>query len=404
MRRHAVAVALTAAMVLATGAVTGAATAAPAYAIGKATDVDADAASAYQRSFEMTANAARAAVAGESSRHALYSALAAQPAFGGAWFDPPTGVVHVAVTTEKAGRAAVTLGTRLGVRVRTHRVARSFDELQAQAERIRTGNDALSQAAQDNVGIDVRANRVVVSLPATSRLTAAMLPEGVSVSAEAPQQGEDDTCTNRADCNDTIMAGTWLSPRCSTGFTARGNGGRYVLTAGHCTTGNGVAWGVGGTTFGTMENSRNSGGVDVSIIRVDQAPYTTQGGGYIFCAGCSGSFFPIVGVLRDIKTVALNERVCLSANVQDAAGVNFCGTVRSSSDSSHRGMISVNNLDACPGESGGGWYWPADQGRFAYGIHSGSDTGCRISGGHSWFTALPTIGSSFGFSLNVETR
>jgi streptogrisin C len=177
-----------------------------------------------------------------------------------------------------------------------------------------------------------------------------------------------------------------------------------MLTAGHCSTGNGVVWGVGGASFGTMEASVNSGNTDVSIVRIDRAPYDTQGGGMIFCVGCTGKFFPIVGSLREMKTVVVGERVCLSANIPDAAGTNPCGTIGAASDSDQRGMTRVNGLDACGGESGGGWYWPADQGRFAYGVHSASSTGCRVSGGRSWFTALPNIGTKFGFSLNVETR
>jgi streptogrisin C len=70
-------------------------------------------------------------------------------------------------------------------------------------------------------------------------------------------------------------------------------------------------------------------------------------------------------------------------------------------------MVRVDGLDACPGDSGGGWYWLTSTGRrYAYGIHSRSDTGCHGSGGgsHSWFSALPTVKSTFTPTLNVETR
>ena len=42
---------------------------------------------------------------------------------------------------------------------------------------------------------------------------------------------------------------TW----CSIGFTARNSSNtRYVYTAGHCSTGNGVNWGIGAQNIGPM--------------------------------------------------------------------------------------------------------------------------------------------------------
>ena len=67
----------------------------------------------------------------------------------------------------------------------------------------------------------------------------------------------------------------------------------------------------------------------------------------------------------------------------------------------------VNGLDACGGDSGGGWYWSSSTSkRYAYGIHSASDTGCHgdAGGSHSWFTAMPTIKAHFSPGLTVETR
>jgi len=81
--------------------------------------------------------------------------------------------------------------------------------------------------------------------------------------------------------------------------------------------------------------------------------------------------------------------------------------VGTNSDPAVRGMVRVDGLDACPGDSGGGWYWLTPSGRrIAYGIHSRSDVGCHGSGGgsHSWFSALPTVKSTYTPSLNVETR
>ena len=39
-----------------------------------------------------------------------------------------------------------------------------------------------------------------------------------------------------------------------------------------------------------------------------------------------------------------------------------------------RGFARVDGLDACGGDSGGGWYWLSGDIRTAYGIHHGSST------------------------------
>jgi streptogrisin C len=70
-------------------------------------------------------------------------------------------------------------------------------------------------------------------------------------------------------------------------------------------------------------------------------------------------------------------------------------------------MVRVDGLDACPGDSGGAWYWLVNSSfRIGYGLHSRSDTGCHgdQGGSHSWFSPLPTIKSTYMPSLNVETR
>jgi streptogrisin C len=98
---------------------------------------------------------------------------------------------------------------------------------------------------------------------------------------------------------------------------------------------------------------------------------------------------------------------CLSANFTQPNGFNFCGVIGSTMDSSVRGMVRVNGLDACPGDSGGGWYWLTNSGRrWAYGLHSRSDEGCHGSqgGSRSWFSALPLVKAFFTPGLNVETR
>src|SRR5436190_11581946 len=59
---------------------------------------------AYKAAYPKLSDArARAAAAGADARRAVYDAAAADSAtFGGAWFDPATGTVNVAATTDAA--------------------------------------------------------------------------------------------------------------------------------------------------------------------------------------------------------------------------------------------------------------------------------------------------------------
>jgi streptogrisin C len=112
-------------------------------------------------------------------------------------------------------------------------------------------------------------------------------------------------------------------------------------------------------------------------------------------------------VAPTLSYIWTGDVVCLAANFTQPSGHSFCGVVGSNSDPSVRGMVRVDGFDACPGDSGGSWYWLTSTGRrIAYGLHSRSDTGCHgdQSGSHSWFSALPTIKSTYQPSLNVETR
>jgi streptogrisin C len=80
--------------------------------------------------------------------------------------------------------------------------------------------------------------------------------------------------------------------------------------------------------------------------------------------------------------------------------------IGSNSDAAVRGMVRVDNEDACSGDSGGTWYDLSGNTRTGYGVHSRSDAGCHgdAGGSQSWFSALPTIKSGFAPGYDVETR
>jgi len=328
--------------------------------------------------------------------------------FGGAWYEPTTGVLHVNVTNGGAERRAQDAARSQGVTVETHRVQRSEADLASRAERVRKGNDKLAKAAKGQVGYDVTTNTVVVAVPADqlAELEADGVPEGVTVVADPQIVTEEDYgCTSRTACDYTIRAGSalWRSSTgndvCSVGFTGRDSWNRrYTLTAGHCSNGNNVTWGTGTAAIGPMYASADSGALDAAIIQVTNPWFTSDAGGEIY------QTLSVNYVAPTLSYITAGETVCLSANFTDPAGGNRCGVVGTNSDPAMRGMVRVNGLDACGGDSGGGWYWLASSTyRVAYGLHSRSDTGCNVSGGRSWFTAVPTV-KSWAPWLAIETR
>jgi streptogrisin C len=378
---------------------------------------------AYKAAYPKLSDAqARAAAAGSDARRAVYDAAAADAAtFGGAWFDPATGLVHLNATTDAAVKRDGALGKQYAVAVNVHKVKRSAADLEADAAKIRAGKDELGKAAAGNVGVDVVSNEVVVALPSDRKAALASPASArgakvVTASSKAPELDAD--CTARNTCDWTIRAGivmwrgttTSNTPWCSVGFTGRNSSGtRFVLTAGHCTTGIGVNWGTWNQNIGPMGNSVDSGVVDTSAIQVTNSWFTGDSGGQIYVnPGISGCC-DLKGVAPTVGYMVAGETVCLSANfTQPTVNGNSCGVLGTNSDAGVRGMARVDGLDACGGDSGGGWYWLSSSGnRYAYGIHSRSDTGCHgDSGGtHSWYTPVASAKADANFSaINIETR
>jgi streptogrisin C len=375
---------------------------------------------AYKDAYPSLSDAqARAAAAGSDARRAVYDAAAADAAtFAGAWFDPQTAIAHVAATTDAAASRAAALGAQYGIAVKAHKFSRSAAALEAEAARLRAGKDELGRAAKGQVGIDVKTNQVVVAVAGERRAElAAKSPNAKVVADPGVQADPDHGCTTRSDCDWTLRAGSIMwrgtiasnTPWCSIGFTARNaNNTRFVYTAGHCSTGNGINWGIGADNIGPMNSSLDSGAVDASVIQVTNGWFTGDTGGEIYVNSGVSGWSPVKGVAPTVSYMVAGETVCLSANfTQPTVNGNSCGVLGTNSDAGVRGMARVDGLDACGGDSGGGWYWLSSSGnRYAYGIHSRSDGGCHgdAGGNRSWYTAIATAKSSFQPTLNVEVR
>ena len=161
--------------------------------------------------------------------------------------------------------------------------------------------------------------------------------------------------------------------------------------------------------IGPMTSSLDSGAVDAAVIQVTNSWFTGDTGGEIYVQPSNSGWSPVKGVAPTVGYMVAGETVCLSANfTQPTVNGNSCGVLGTNSDAGVRGMARVDGLDACGGDSGGGWYWLSSSGnRYAYGIHSRSDTGCHgdAGGTHSWYTPVASAKANGNFSaINIETR
>ena len=371
----------------------------------------------YRSAFpEMTAAQAQKASAQAQDRKSLLAPLTEDGGltFGGAWFDAPAGVLHIKMTTPQGVERASQLGKQKGLNVDAQLAPRSFAQLERQAAALRAGAGVLGAAAKGQVGIDVRANVVVVAVSAQqiSALQDAADAAGVKLVVDPKPKVEPDACAGRDVCDGSIAAGAMLwrgsagSFVCSIGFTARDpfTLGRFVYTAGHCSNGIGVTWGTGAQSIGPLLGALDSGDIDASVIQVTNTQYTGQAGGRLYNTD------DVDMVVGSLSAIWVGDVVCKAANFQDPTGPRYCGVIGSVSDAAVRGMVRVDNEDACSGDSGGSWYWLIDSVtphlRSGYGVHSRSSSGCRgdQGGTQSWFSALPTIKAGFAPGYNVETR
>jgi streptogrisin C len=343
------------------------------------------AADAYRAAYpQLTSAAAATAAAEQPARKALYASVPLSQ-YGGAWYDAPSNTVHINATTQAAADAAEARGRELDLDVVTKVVPRTFADLQRQADSLRSDNP--------NVGIDVKANRVVTAAPNTDVV--------------------EDACTARNQCDTSVRAGirVWRGTQgtniCSVGFTGRdfATNDRWMILAGHCTGTNGilVTWGTWNGTIGPMIASINSGAVDASAVWINDAAYSGQAGGQIYRDVAFGGTVRVDGAADLLTDMTIGDTVCLSANTTDLNGPNLCGVLGSISDPAVRGMARIDGMDACGGDSGGGWYGLSGSTRTAYGIHSRSNSTCHAAGGDSWFTPWASVKSNLVPNVDIET-
>ncbi|MFD7944168.1 S1 family peptidase [Streptomyces sp. NPDC059744] len=335
--------------------------------------------SAMQKDLGLTASQAKARLTAERTATAVQGKArrAAGPAYGGSWFDPATGKLTVAVTSDK--KAGAVRATGAAVRL----VAHSARQLDAAKARL----DALS--APDGVAswhVDPKASRVVVNVVASSeddndvRAFVAQVrkvgPVFVQRTSEAPKTFAAGTVGG-----DPYYTG---NVRCSIGFSVYGG----FVTAGHCgQPGAGVS-GWDGSYIGNFQGSSFPG---------DDYAWVSVGSGWWTVPVVLGWGTVSDQLVRGSAEAPIGASICRSGSTSHW----HCGNVLATNETVNYSQGAVHQMTktsvcAEPGDSGGSFI-SGDQ---AQGVTSGGWGNCS-SGGETWHQPINEILNRYGLTLHT---
>jgi streptogrisin C len=351
--------------------------AAPAPAAAGVTSVDSQVLNAMQRDLHLTADQAMARLATESHAAATEQTLRQQlgSAFGGAYIEGTSLVVGV---TNAAQAATVTANGA------TPKVVR-YSEAQLTAAK----NKLDKAKAPTNVSgwyVDETTNSVVVeTTSAATAATNAFVAKASGVTVRTVHGAANHPLYN-------VRGGdAWYGSnfRCSVGFSAKSSsGGKYMITAGHCTAGGGPAYGYNNVSMGTLSASTFGSAGDFGRVTVSSASWTLVGTVNHY----GGSDVHVSGHTE----AATGASICRSGSTTGW----HCGTIQAKNQTvSYTGGPTVTgltktNVCAEPGDSGGSWM----SGTQAQGVTSGGSGNCS-SGGTTYFQPVNEALSAYGLTL-----
>ncbi|MGH3789029.1 MAG: S1 family peptidase [Pseudonocardiaceae bacterium] len=294
--------------------------------------------------------------------------------FAGAWLDPATSDLVVAITDP----AAVQQVRDAGAQPRL--VSRNLLTLQGVMGLL----DSRSVGVPDSVTgwyVDPASNSVVVSTTD---------PEA----AKAFTAGQDSVRIERVDARpiplaglrggDTITSDT--GQRCSVGFNAISGGTRYIITAGHCTKNGGTWSGPDGRPIGPAAESSFPGD-DFGLVEVTSSSWEQT-----HDVGAGNGNFTVTGD----SPAPVGSKVCMSGSTSGF----HCGQVKAVGETVNYGNGDVvrgltrTSVCAEPGDSGG----PFLTGTEAQGMLSGGTGGCLL-GGQSYFQPVQEVLTTYGLTL-----
>lgn len=334
---------------------------------------------AMQKDLGLTESQARARLSAEKSATAIQpdAQRAAGASYGGSWFDPSTGGLTVAVTSEK--QAAAVRATGAAVRLVTH-TARSLDAAKTKIDRLR------APAGVSSWHVDPEANTVVVNVVSSARSDNDVRrfverardagPVAVEHTAEAPQTFSAGTVGG-----DPYYTG---NVRCSIGFSVHGG----FVTAGHCGQAGASVSGWDGSGIGSFQGS--------SFPDNDYA-WVSVGNGWWTVPVVLGWGTVSDQLVRGSAVAPVGASICRSGSTTHW----HCGSVLATNETVNYSQGAVHQMTktsvcAEPGDSGGSFI-SGDQ---AQGVTSGGWGNCG-SGGETWHQPINEILNRYGLTLHT---
>ncbi|MEU9201538.1 S1 family peptidase [Streptomyces sp. NPDC048332] len=334
---------------------------------------------ALQKDLGLTEGQARARLSAEKTATAIQpdAQRAAGASYGGSWFDPSTGGLTVAVTSEK--QAAAVRATGAAVRLVEH-TARSLDAAKAKIDRLR------APAGVSSWHVDPEANKVVVSVVSSARSDNDVRefverardagPVAVEQTAEAPRTFSAGTVGG-----DPYYTG---NVRCSIGFSVYGG----FVTAGHCGQAGASVRGWDGSGIGNFQGS--------SFPDNDYA-WVSVGNGWWTVPVVLGWGTVSDQLVRGSAVAPVGASICRSGSTSHW----HCGSVLATNETVNYSAGAVHQMTktsvcAEPGDSGGSFI-SGDQ---AQGVTSGGWGNCS-SGGETWHQPINEILNRYGLTLHT---
>ncbi|WP_030978673.1 S1 family peptidase [Streptomyces sp. NRRL S-1824] len=335
--------------------------------------------SAMQKDLGLTASQAKARLTAERTATAVQGKArrAAGPSYGGSWFDPATGKLTVAVTSDK--KAGAVRATGAAVRL----VAHSARQLDAAKARL----DSLS--APDGVAswhVDPKASRVVVNVVASSEDD-----NDVRAFVEQARKVGPVLVQRTAEAPKTFAAGTvggdpyyTGNVRCSIGFSVYGG----FVTAGHCGQAGAGVSGWDGSYIGNFQGSSFPG---------DDYAWVSVGSGWWTVPVVLGWGTVSDQLVRGSAEAPIGASICRSGSTSHW----HCGNVLATNETvnySQGAVYQMTKTSVCaePGDSGGSFI-SGDQ---AQGVTSGGWGNCS-SGGETWHQPINEILNRYGLTLHT---
>lgn len=335
--------------------------------------------SAMQKDLGLSTSQAKARLTAERTATAVQGKArrAAGPSYGGSWFDPATGKLTVAVTSDK--KAGAVRATGAAVRLVAHS-ARRLDAAKARLD---------SLSAPDGVAswhVDPKASRVVVNVVASSEDD-----NDVRAFVEQARKAGPVLVQRTAEAPKTFAAGTvggdpyyTGNVRCSIGFSVYGG----FVTAGHCGQAGAGVSGWDGSYIGNFQGSSFPG---------DDYAWVSVGSGWWTVPVVLGWGTVSDQLVRGSAEAPIGASICRSGSTSHW----HCGNVLATNETvnySQGAVYQMTKTSVCaePGDSGGSFI-SGDQ---AQGVTSGGWGNCS-SGGETWHQPINEILNRYGLTLHT---